>query len=110
MTLGAKLRALRAAKDLSLRQVERETGVAFASISRIERGNKPDIDSLCALAKFYGVSMDSLLFGRELTDEVAEAYLVGLGYNLDELRTEINALIDELRETAKAILAKQVQP
>lgn len=111
MTLSAKLRALRNAKGMSLRQVARESGVSASTLSRLERNiGGPDIVTLVMLEDFYKVRLGSGL-DAEMTDAQAEAYLVGLGYNLEQLRAEINALIDTLRDEAKAILAaKQVQP
>jgi hypothetical protein len=39
-----------------------------------------------------------------MTDEETDAYLIGHGYNLERMRAEINALIDELQSTAREIL------
>lgn len=106
MTLGTQLHALRSAKGLSLRQVTKATGVSPSTQSRAERDvGIPDAVILSKLAEFYGVSFESLLNKIEPTDEQVDAYLIGLGYNLDELRAEINALINELSAQAKAILA-----
>lgn len=108
MTLGTRLRALRAAKGLSLRQVQDACGVSTAALSRAERGSgTPDTATLLRLENFYGTSLGSGLSGTEPTDEQVAAYLTGLGYNLEQLRTEINELIDRLRDEAKAILASK---
>lgn len=111
MTLSTKLRALRNAKGMSLRQVEAGSGVSAATLSRAERGlGTPDTVTLVLLEDFYKVRLGSGL-DAEMTDAQAEAYLTGLGYNLEQLRAEINALIDTLRDEAKALLAaKQVTP
>jgi transcriptional regulator with XRE-family HTH domain len=110
MTLGARLRALRRAKRMSLRQVEAGSGVSISTLSRTERdASIPDTIILSMLAKFYEISFDSLLDLWEPSDEETEAFLIDHGYDLEKLRTEINALIDELREQTKAILSAKEQ-
>ena len=105
MTLGTKLHALRSAKGLSLRQVKAGSGVSASTLSRAERDiGIPDTIILSMLAKFYDVPLHSLLDAYEPTPEQTEEFLIGLGYNLDELRAEINALITELSAHVKAIL------
>lgn len=39
--LGARLRAKRLVEGLTVRDVEAATGISFASVSRIERGQQP---------------------------------------------------------------------
>jgi transcriptional regulator with XRE-family HTH domain len=63
--LGEELSRLRQVKDrrLSLREVERQTGISNEYLSQIERGvaTKPAPDVLQKLAKFYEVPYESLL-------------------------------------------------
>jgi transcriptional regulator with XRE-family HTH domain len=63
-TLGDFLKAARAASGLSLRDVERRTGVRSGHLSQIETGTigKPEMAILWELAATYGVD-----FGRLLT-------------------------------------------
>lgn len=109
MTLGTKLHALRIAKVIGLREVAKETGVSASTISRLERGiGRPYVGTMGALCRFYGVNFTDLIDDPpEMTDEETDAYLIGHGYNLDKLRDEINALIDELKATAKEVLARK---
>lgn len=110
MTLGTRLRALRSSKGLSLRQVARKTGISASTLSRLERDmSMADTNSLSALAEFYNVSFAILLDVYEPTDEQVNAFLVGHGYNLEQLRVEINELIDKLQEETRAILAQKEQ-
>ncbi len=64
-TLGEELASLRQVKGrtLSLREVERQTGISNEYLSQLERGvaTKPAPDVLQKLAKFYGVPYESLL-------------------------------------------------
>lgn len=108
MSLGNRLHALRSARGLSLRQVEAGSGVSASTLSRTERDiGIPDTIIMSMLAKFYDVSFDSLLDAWEPTEAETDAFLIGHGYDLDKLRAEINALIDELRAQAKALLAQK---
>jgi transcriptional regulator with XRE-family HTH domain len=63
--LGEELSRLRQVKDrsLSLREVERQTGISNEYLSQLERGiaTKPAPDLLQKLAKFYEVPYESLL-------------------------------------------------
>ena len=58
--IGPLLRDLRG--DLSLRQLEEETGIAYSYLSVIERGNKrPGPRVLSRLAAYHDVPLDELL-------------------------------------------------
>jgi transcriptional regulator with XRE-family HTH domain len=63
--LGDELSRLRQVKDrnLSLREVQRQTGISNEYLSQLERGiaTKPAPDVLQKLAKFYEVPYESLL-------------------------------------------------
>ena len=62
-TLGARLRLIRQAKGLTIRDVEEATSLSNATVSQIETGrNKgPSIHRVKELADFYGVKIDELL-------------------------------------------------
>src|SRR5258708_17042698 len=63
--LGEELARLRQVKgrNVSLREVERQTGISNEYLSQLERGiaTRPAPDVLQKLAKFYGVPYESLL-------------------------------------------------
>jgi HTH-type transcriptional regulator, competence development regulator len=62
-TLGAARRAARGASGLSLREVERRTGIHNAHLSQIETETiaKPEMAILWDLASLYGVDFARLL-------------------------------------------------
>jgi transcriptional regulator with XRE-family HTH domain len=61
--LGDRLRAARAARDLSLRALADRLGVSPSLISQVERGlARPSVDTLYAMARELEVSFDELLF------------------------------------------------
>jgi transcriptional regulator with XRE-family HTH domain len=62
-TLGGTLTAARAASGLSLRAVERRTGIRSGHLSQIEtdRIAKPELAMLWDLAALYGIDFDALV-------------------------------------------------
>lgn len=61
-TLAANLRRLRIARQLSLSELARATGVSKATLSGIERGRcNPTVDTLASLAGVLRVSFSELL-------------------------------------------------
>jgi transcriptional regulator with XRE-family HTH domain len=62
--LGPRLRAVRSAGGLSVRELARRVGCSASLISQIERGvSVPSVGMLYALATELGSSLDYLLFG-----------------------------------------------
>lgn len=65
-TIGKRLRNLRRIKDLSQKELSTQLRCHQTLISKYERDIKsPSTDNLVALAKFYGVTTDYLLYGDE---------------------------------------------
>jgi HTH-type transcriptional regulator, competence development regulator len=62
-TLGEVLKEARVARGLSLRAVERETGIQNAHLSQLENGtiNKPEMALLWELAALYDLDYTNLL-------------------------------------------------
>ncbi|MDX6378368.1 MAG: hypothetical protein QOE98_2671, partial [Gaiellaceae bacterium] len=65
--LGARLRAIRQGRDLSVRALARQLDVSPSAISQIETGKiQPSVRTLYAMVGALGVSMDEALYnGRE---------------------------------------------
>ena len=62
---GKILKEHRIARDKSLLDVERATGISNENLSRWERGkNLPNIDFCVQLADYYEITLDELV-GRE---------------------------------------------
>jgi DNA-binding Xre family transcriptional regulator len=61
--LGEKLSRHRSAAALSLRDVEKQTGISKANLSKLERGihKNPTLDTLTVLAGCYGVTVGALI-------------------------------------------------
>ena len=96
--LGAALKRRRREERLSLRDVEAEVGISAATLSRIERDHRPDIEVIDKLAKWLGVNVCAagdevseiktdedlkhqiaihLRANRKLPDEVTQAIVQG---------------------------------
>lgn len=108
MSTGTRLHSMRLAKGHSLRDASIQSGVSPSTLSRVERDKGiGDTEVLYKIAAYCGVSVDTLVTGKDadVSDEEVNRFLEGHGYNLEELREEINALIDQLRDVAKEILS-----
>lgn len=68
MFLGEKVKQIREKQNLSLRDLEKITGLRYSFIANIERGivKDPRISTVIKLAKGLGISID------ELVDEFKE--------------------------------------
>ena len=57
-TVGAKIRALRRIRGLSLQQMSQETGMSYSYLSGLENGkHSVSITNLQRIAKYFGVDM-----------------------------------------------------
>jgi transcriptional regulator with XRE-family HTH domain len=66
--LGPRLRAIRIARGIGLRELARRLALSPSSISQIETGKiGPSVRTLYALASEFGVTVDEVLFDGPLT-------------------------------------------
>lgn len=68
MYLSKNIVELRKKRGLTLKQLEKISGIAFSSIARIERGERKEvtIQTVIKLAKAFEVSLDDLVL-KDLT-------------------------------------------
>lgn len=94
------LDAARAARDLSWRDVARESGVSASSLTRIGQGKRPDVDSLTALCAWSGLdARDFMELGGQPQPEplsLISTYLRGD----PNLSPDAAELIDDLVRTS----------
>lgn len=91
MEFSEKLQTLRKQKNLTQEELAEILFVSRTAISKWESGRGyPNIDSLKAIAKFFGISIDQLLSGEELLT-IAEKDVKEKENNLQDL---IFGLID----------------
>jgi transcriptional regulator with XRE-family HTH domain len=58
------LDSARAARGLNWKQVAEESGVSASTLTRMAQGKRPDVDSLAALVRWSGLSVDSFVGGQ----------------------------------------------
>ncbi|GAA1823157.1 helix-turn-helix domain-containing protein [Agromyces salentinus] len=67
--VGARLRALRARRGLTLSELSEQTGVSVSTLSRLESGGRrPTLDLLVRLAAVYRASLDDLVGAPQIAD------------------------------------------
>ncbi len=95
ITIGANIKRLRIAKNITQEQLSVAMGVSCAAVSKWERGESyPDITLLQPLAFFFDVSLDKLM-----------------GYDREKVQTEIEKIITLYRkhrndQTGRDIIVK----
>ena len=86
MTIGANIKRLRTAKNITQEQLSVAMNVTCAAVSKWERGEtSPDITLLQPLAYFFGVTLDELM-----------------GYNQEKIQAEIDEVIAVYRNYWKS--------
>ncbi len=61
-TVGPRLKHLRLRRDITLSRLAHETGLSTSTLSRLEAGlRRPTLEQLLPLARYYGVTLDSLV-------------------------------------------------
>ena len=72
-----------------LRAIAQEIGgVSFATLSRIEQGKIPDVDTFVKICKWLGVSTDTFIIGGEELGEVSTKDMVDVqGFSIFYSRT-----------------------
>lgn len=93
---GDILKGHRLARGLTLKDIEKATGINNGNLSRWERGEVlPNIDFCVQLANFYGLSVDELL---GLTDEGNIKIGAPLGDSMPKQTMQEEELLSYFRE------------
>lgn len=72
--LGPRLRAIRMARGIGLRELARRLNLSPSSISQIETGKiRPSVSTLYAVASEFGVTVDEVLFTASASPDAAPA-------------------------------------
>lgn len=67
--VGQRLKQLRLRRDVTLTTLAAEAGVSASTLSRLESGlRRPSLEQLLPLARFYGVTLDSLVDAPRTAD------------------------------------------
>jgi transcriptional regulator with XRE-family HTH domain len=83
-TIGRRMAAARALRDLTQEQLAKKAGLTQVTIARLEKGRSPQVSvaTLLAIAESLGVSTDYLLGrarGKDEEDDEAHATRAGAG-------------------------------
>ena len=62
-----RIELVRQERRLNWNQVAEQAGVSASTLTRMKQGRRADIDSMAALARWSGVSLDSCVVGRVLS-------------------------------------------
>lgn len=72
--IGQFLASLRRAHNLTQEQLGEQLGVTGKTISRWENGNyMPPVDALLTMSELYGIGINEILSGRQLSEEEFKA-------------------------------------
>lgn len=67
--VGPRLKHLRLRRDVTLTQLSEATGISTSTLSRLEAGlRRPTLEQLLPLARFHGVTIDSLVDAPRTAD------------------------------------------
>ncbi len=110
MDLYKKIKELAIQKHISIRQLEEKLGFANATLRRWDK-NKPSIDKIQAVAKFFNVSVDYLL-GNEEKKELPELTVDQIldsveNYSGGELNASDREMLRIIIEAKKAAVEKE---
>ncbi|MFC7401548.1 helix-turn-helix domain-containing protein [Citricoccus sp. GCM10030269] len=68
-TVGQRLKHLRLRREITLTDLAGETGISTSTLSRLEAGlRRPTLEQLLPLARYYGVTLDSLVGAPQTAD------------------------------------------
>lgn len=108
--LGARLREVRIASGLSLREVSRKIGVSASFVSQLENGkSQPSVSTLYSFAQLFGITLDDL-FNNDHLIEAPSLEVVTDPIHTAISRTDFNALGDALPEHNSGTRFSLVRP
>ncbi len=106
VNLYEKIKELATQKNISIRQLEEKLGFANATLRRWDK-NKPSVDKIQAVAKFFNVSVDYLLGNEEKSDvpdltidQILDSVENYSGGELNESDREMLRIIIEAKKAA----------
>lgn len=101
MSFNKRVTKLRNQKNITQRELSRQTGIHYTMLNKYEHGQgEPSADNIRILAKYFGVSTDYLLFDE--SDSVASSKIIDP--ELLEQFKRISRLNDDTKDAVKCIL------
>jgi len=97
--IGVRIKQLRSARDLSLRQLADISDISFNQIHKYEKGmSVPNRASVIKLAKVFNVKPTWLLFGRDVDSTEADDISNKIGQLSEESKATFLNLLDRFIE------------
>ncbi len=79
-TVGQRLKQQRLRREITLTDLARETGISVSTLSRLEAGlRRPTLEQLLPLARFHGVTLDSLVEAPRTADPRVDLRPIAVG-------------------------------
>jgi len=104
--LAATLRAQRKAANLSLRDLAAETGVPYSTLSRVESGKIPDLNTFRSIVEWLGISPDRFFprarVRQESTPEAVAHFLRTDSTLSDQAREQLSSVFSSMYATLAA--------
>ena len=103
---GSRLRQLRAARKLSQRDLVKQAGIGLKTLMFYEQGKMmPSLEVGAKLARYFGVSMESLVYADTPADQVKDRELQEYLMKADDLPHHDKSLLKDLID---ALVARQI--
>jgi len=89
MTVGDNLKKLRKNKGLSLRKVQKATGISYNTLGSYERNTcQPTIENIYKLCRYFDVPIEYLFVGEDSLKNFKDIDLLSLFNKIDKLGKE----------------------
>ena len=102
--LVAALDAQRQAKNISWRQLATKAGVSQSTLTRMQQGKRPDVDTFASLVKWLGIPAERFLTSDTRTKRTAEAHPLAIAstylHGKKEMSPETVHALEELVKAA----------
>lgn len=94
---GSRLRQLRAVHNISQRELVQKVHIGIKTLMFYEQGKMaPSIEAAAKLARFFGVSVDSLIYPDPPMERLRDRELLEYLVKADELSHQDKSLIKEM--------------
>jgi len=100
-TLVAALDAGRREQGISWRQVANTAGVSASTLTRMQQGKRPDVDTFAALVQWLGIPADEFLTAPDRKQRPSQAASTLLRAKKELSAGAADALMDLLRAAEK---------
>lgn len=108
-----RLRMIREGKGVSLRALKKRSGVAVATLARIEAGGyDPRLSTLMKLAKALGVTVWELIGEATLSvaEEIRKGRAMASGYSVQRKDKAVVMVVDALEKWRRQYVKKGLKP